>query len=280
MEDENKELTIQDKRTLELLEKSSSIPWLWIVVLGFGLYLIGACIPLVILMEANRWVYPTDEACTNAFRIYGTIGDMFGASNALFGGIALVFVVLGIRQQGADLLAQRSDFLLQLKEVKQSTAAQQKIAKNQQAALAAQVVLPLVSEIRSSAVGDAISTCAQFRRDHGPNKFVEHFRGLQKACRWGTATEQNRRDFDAINTARRVAVGPVQKMYRLSEAGVVTQDRIARIVLTPDHVAFLIDSVRPLEMVIRPRPGGEDHHPPIDYARTLYSDEDIEANRY
>lgn len=55
----------------------------------------------------------------------GTFGDMFGAVNAFFSGLALAGVVLAILMQKAELALQREELSLTREELKRSASAQE-----------------------------------------------------------------------------------------------------------------------------------------------------------
>lgn len=59
----------------------------------------------------------------------GTFGDMFGAVNALFSGLAFCGVIYAIFLQRKELELQREELTLTRKELKKSADAQQKISE-------------------------------------------------------------------------------------------------------------------------------------------------------
>lgn len=59
----------------------------------------------------------------------GTFGDMFGAINALFSGLAFCGVIYAILLQRRELELQREELTLTRKELKKSADAQQEISK-------------------------------------------------------------------------------------------------------------------------------------------------------
>ena len=56
----------------------------------------------------------------------GTFGDMFGAANALFSGLALAGIIISIRMQSRELELQREELTETRKELKRSASAQEK----------------------------------------------------------------------------------------------------------------------------------------------------------
>jgi len=93
-----------------LTETNKSTNW-WPLIYIIALF--------IILWFLNGWLlmgYTNDER--------GTIGDMFGASNSLFSGLALAAVAYSIWLQRNELQLQRKVTLLSIMELKESVAAQ------------------------------------------------------------------------------------------------------------------------------------------------------------
>jgi hypothetical protein len=95
----------------------------------------------------------------------GKIGDMYGAANALFSGLALVGAVYAILLQREELLEQRMEFERQTEQFKLQN---ELLSKQLQAA---------ESNARAAAIKEKLASLPFFRfRSGGFNSGVEHFK--------------------------------------------------------------------------------------------------------
>src|SRR3989304_3219160 len=112
------------------------IPWRTLILLGIAVWLVFGAVPLFV-----DWLGVIDGGKLPRL---GTIGDMFGAANALFSGFAFIAVAITLRQQQYSLFLQHRELELTRRELKESADAQQEIARLQSRAISLQVVLPLM----------------------------------------------------------------------------------------------------------------------------------------
>lgn len=105
------------------------------------------------------------------------------------------------------------------------------------------------------------------------SSFIGEFQRLRSITRAGEATEEEMHQWNEVNQARRVVVGVAQKIYRLSNAGIIDDPAVERVVVSSDMVALMKFVVRPLEMVLLGEHKPEKEvHDPIDHLCQLYSD--------
>src|SRR5687768_11681898 len=76
---------------------------------------------LVLLLWGLCWFlsYLIIDGGTEAWALRGQFGDMFGAINALFSGLAFAGIIITILLQGRELALQRNELSLTRKEFKQ-----------------------------------------------------------------------------------------------------------------------------------------------------------------
>jgi len=235
--------------------KNSDIPWFAILLLGVVLWLVFGSAPLFI-----HWLKIIDPAQSGYL---GTIGDMFGAANALFSGLAFIAVAITLRQQQYALIQQH-------RESQESNAAQREMAKHQKNAISLQVILPLMDEIGSEDMRKAIIRISDFKRHHGEDgKFVEYYSSLLAKRRSNTLSEAEAQQFDEIDRARRRFVMIFHKMHRLNKSGIIG-DNIVKVVIGPDDTDLLLETVEKLEAAIRANYSLEI----FDFARRLYTEQE------
>lgn len=177
--------------------------------------------------------------------VRGTLGDQFGAVNALFSGLALVGVVIAL--------------WLQQHELRQAIREHREASEQHTKMIKTQVLISLMEEIRSSEWGAAHQELADWQRRHA-DYFEEQFR----IHRTNKGSEAH-----AIDPHRRVFIGPLHRLHRLWSAGIIDDD-LVRVILTPDIALTLLNIVEPLERAIRPNY----MRGVFDMVRALFPDED------
>lgn len=247
--------------------KSPSVPWLALVLLGPLLWLGFGSVPLLIY-----WLGIIDN---EKLQYLGTIGDTFGAANALFSGLAFIAVAITLRQQQHALFLQHIELKLTRKELKDSAEAQQEIAKHQNNAISLQVILPLMDEIGSEDMRKARIRVSDFKRHHDECEFINYYTTLLKKRRANELSDEETQELDEIDSARRRFVFIFHKLHRLNKSGVIGNN-IVKVVVGPDAVDLLLETVEKLEAAIAPNYSQEI----FDLARQLYTDEERQWGRY
>jgi len=185
----------------------------------------------------------------SAHELRGTLGDQFGAVNALFSGLALVGIVVAL--------------WLQQRELRQAIREHRDASDQHTRMIKTQVLLSLMDEIRSQAWGAAHREVANWQRRY-PTEFEERFR--QERNQEGTEAH-------ALDLHRRVLINPFHKLQRLWDAQII-DDEFVRIIMTPDAALTLLRIIEPLERAVRPNYG----RGIFKMAKSLYPDEaDLEA---
>lgn len=103
---------------------------------------------LVLQVGAGFFIYNSFDSWSER----GTFGDMFGAVNALFSGLALAGVIYAILLQRAELALQRQELELTREELARSASAQEQ---------SAQLIAEQLAIARSSAVQAEATSLAQ-----------------------------------------------------------------------------------------------------------------------
>jgi len=124
-----------------MTEQKKNLKWWNRVRIPIGLLLLllfVACIWLAYWDWIIRCIFEKDSWATR-----GQFGDMFGALNALFSGLAFAGIIYTIRQQSEDLELQREELKLTRQELTKSAEAQKKAeeALNNQAKTMQQTAL-------------------------------------------------------------------------------------------------------------------------------------------
>lgn len=88
--------------------------WLWVVLIALG----------IILLWAASWYFIANRY--SQWPVRGTFGDMFGAVNALFSGLAFAGVIFAIILQRRELELQRRELRLNRQELSRSAGAQER----------------------------------------------------------------------------------------------------------------------------------------------------------
>lgn len=232
------------------------IPWFRISILALTIWVIFGLVPVGLAFI--EWI--THEQ----LQYFSPFGDMFGAANAFFSGFALIAVLVSIQMQTESLATQKEELELTRAELKESTQAQQDMARQQKQAIALQVVMPIMDEIGSEEFRQASITLVALERRGEVDRY-----GQLRSKEQRNSEEQ--REFDRIDSARRRFVHLFHKLNRLRKSGVV-EDDIVRTVVGPDVVWTLLYVDEPMEEAIR----SNYSHDTFVYFQSLYPLEQIE----
>ncbi len=115
--------------------ESQAPSWIALALIGLGVILVQGVAGIIIYALGPDW------------STRGTFGDMFGAVNALFSGLAFAGVIYALFLQRRELELQRRELAMSRNELRRSAAAQE----SSQAALAEQVDM-LRTSARLSAI--------------------------------------------------------------------------------------------------------------------------------
>lgn len=201
----------------------------------------------------------------------GQFGDMFGALTALFSGLAFAGMITAVVLQTRELGLQREELSLTRDELKGSKKAQEEIAKHQRNAISLQVILPLMEEIGSDEMRQAIISIADFeRKNGGENNFDKVYKKLLEKRKSGTIIENERIELEEVDSARRRFSMIFHKMYRLRKSNVVSDD-IVKLVIGPDSAYLFLKVVKKLEAAIRTNFSGD----LFDFAQQLYTEQEL-----
>jgi len=172
------------------------------------------------------WFYKDVPGTPSAQGTRGTLGDQFGAVNALFTGLAFAGVIAAL--------------LMQHKDTREAGRQHEEALALQRQQLSLQLVINMLDDIRSQEWGDAHTALADWQRAH-PADFAEVFGRERRKADSPSAT---------IDRHRRVFIKPFHKMWRLVQVGVV-DDRVAMAIVSEVYVHSLLNIVEPLERAIR-----------------------------
>jgi hypothetical protein len=99
-------------------------------------------LPILITLVATAWITTlvASYVLLPSWEIRGQFGDLFGAVNALFSGLAFAGLIYTIQLQTRELDLQRQELQLQREEMRASRLEQAKAASAQEELVAKQVV--------------------------------------------------------------------------------------------------------------------------------------------
>lgn len=103
---------------------------------GFPWLLVAACAFVVALWLLNSWLLSRtfqEQAARGQF------GDMFGAANALFSGLAFACLIYTVHLQRKELALQRQELIATRKELSRTAAAQEKSQRHLEQQVAIQL---------------------------------------------------------------------------------------------------------------------------------------------
>lgn len=238
--------------------------WILIFIVSLFLSLLLGLAPYVLYQFG--FIDLTEQ---NIIKIVEPVGGMFGPASAFFSGFALIAVIISIQQQREALRIQAEELELTRNEIRDSTEAQQEMARHQKNAISLEIIMPFMDEISSPEMRSAIIALSKFGKK---SNFDELYFGLLQKNKSDLLKGSELEEFELIDKSRRKFVGLFHKMQRLSATGIV-EDEIVKVVLGPDSCWLLLKIVELLDAKIRPNYSTVS----FDFARSLYASEVIDS---
>ncbi|MEM1013092.1 MAG: hypothetical protein AAGI46_12825 [Planctomycetota bacterium] len=234
--------------------------------------ILGLAAPLV-----TYWLIP---GMKDHWAGVGPIGDLFGVANSFFSACALLGVLLtllqqnrSLEQQQESLTQQRASLDIQNRELRQSVEAQKQTADNHKRALAAEVLLPLMSESRDGEMGESRQRVASFfRHEDAASRFRHMY--LRSIRKEDGLSDVDSSLYETLDDDRRKIKLLIMKVFQLRDQEIVPNDDLARLVISVTAVGLVKFALSPIEKILINDPG---YNPPwISWTLSLYDAEDVD----